>query len=75
MDPNVFMGYLTRGITCVLNSFVHEQYPSNNVDPWCLNIVYHNEGIGFLVSFCRVMQYPSMFQKMCYGAQCIYGIP
>jgi hypothetical protein len=61
MEPDVFMGYPTRGIPCVLNSFGHEQYPSNSVDPWCLIIEYHNEGIGFLVSFGRVMQYPSMF--------------
>jgi hypothetical protein len=33
MKPNVFMGYLTRGIVSVLNSFGHEQYPSkSNVD-------------------------------------------
>jgi hypothetical protein len=37
MEPNVFMGYITRGIAGVLNSFGHEQYPSkNNINPWCL---------------------------------------
>jgi hypothetical protein len=75
MELNVFKGYPTRGIACLLNSFGHEQYPSNNVNPWRLIIKYHNEGIGFLVSFSRVMQYPSTFQNICYGAQCIYGIP
>jgi hypothetical protein len=28
----------------------------------------------FLPGFPRVMQYPSKFQKICYGAQRIYGI-
>jgi len=28
MKPNVFLGYPTRGIASVLNSFGHEQYPS-----------------------------------------------
>jgi len=32
MEPNVFLGYLEKGITSVLNSFGHEQYPSNNLD-------------------------------------------
>jgi hypothetical protein len=79
MEPNVFIRYLTKGIANVLNSFGHEQYPSNNVDPcthpWCLIIKYLNEGIGFLVGFGVVMQYPSKFQKICYRAQKIYGIP
>jgi hypothetical protein len=38
MEPNVFMGYSARGIANVLNNFGHEQYPSNNVNPWCLII-------------------------------------
>jgi len=32
MEPNVFMGYIERGIASVLSSFGHEQYPSNNLD-------------------------------------------
>jgi len=32
MEPNVFLGYLVRGITNVLSSFGHEQYPSNSVN-------------------------------------------
>jgi len=32
MEPNVFMGYLERGITCSLSLFGHEQYPSNSLD-------------------------------------------
>jgi len=32
MEPNVFMEYFERGITSVLNSFGHEQYPFNNLD-------------------------------------------
>ncbi len=37
MEPNVFLGYLVRGIAYVLSRLGHEQYPSNNVDPLCLN--------------------------------------
>jgi hypothetical protein len=29
--------------------------------------------IVFLLGFARAMQYPSKFQKICYGAQRIYG--
>jgi hypothetical protein len=61
-------------IVSVLSSFGHEQYPSNSVHPWCLIINNLNEGIGFLVSFGVVMQYPSKFQKICYRAQRIFGI-
>jgi hypothetical protein len=79
MEPNVFMGYHVRGIVGVLNSFGHEQYPFNNVDPcihpWCLIIKFLSEGIGFFVSFGMVMQYLSKFQKICYRAQRIYGVP
>jgi hypothetical protein len=32
MEPNVFLGYFTRGITGVLSRFGHEQYPSNSID-------------------------------------------
>jgi len=32
MEPNVFMGYPTRRIACVLNSFEHEQYLSNSTN-------------------------------------------
>jgi len=32
-------------------------------------------GITFLLSFARVMQYPSKFQNICYGAQRFCGIP
>ncbi len=78
MEPNVFLGYpvrLAKGIADVLNTFDHEQYSSNNINPWCLIIEYPNEGIGFLVGFGRVTQYPFMCQKICYGAQCISRIP
>jgi hypothetical protein len=63
MEPNVFLGYLIRGIVGVLNSFAHEQYPSNKVNPWCLITEYPNEGIGFLVGSRRATKYPSMFQR------------
>jgi hypothetical protein len=64
MEPNVFMGYFTHGIACVLSSFGHEQYPSNNIDPPCLITKYLNEGIGFLVGFVKATHYPSTFQKI-----------
>jgi hypothetical protein len=32
MEPNVFMGYLVRGIIGVLSSFGHEQYPFESLD-------------------------------------------
>jgi hypothetical protein len=32
MEPNVFLEYLKRGITSVLNSFGHEQYPIDSLD-------------------------------------------
>jgi hypothetical protein len=32
-SPIVFLGYPAKGIANVLNSFGHEQYPYNNVDP------------------------------------------
>ncbi len=76
VEPNVFLGYLARGIASVLNNFGHEQYPSkSNVNPWCLISKYPNVGIGFLVGFGRATKYSSTCQKICYGAQCIYGIP
>ncbi len=55
--------------------FEHEQYPSNSVNPWCLIIEYPNDGIGFLGGFGSATQYLSMCQKICYGAQRIFGIP
>jgi hypothetical protein len=40
MEPNVFLGYLKRGIACLMNPFGHEQYPSNSLDRnnWCYNV-------------------------------------
>jgi hypothetical protein len=54
MKPNVFLGYPTKGIVGVLNSFGHEHYPSNSINPWCLITKYPIEGIGFFVGFGRV---------------------
>jgi hypothetical protein len=75
IEPNVFLGQPMRGIVGVLHSFEDEHLPSNSIDPWCLITKYPNEGIGFLVSFGRVIQYAIMCQNICYGAQCIFGIP
>jgi hypothetical protein len=47
-------GYPTRGIVNVLSSFGHEQYPSNNINAWCLITKYPIEGIAFFVGFGRV---------------------
>ncbi len=55
------MGYPDRGNAC--NIPMHEQYPSNNLDQ---NNLTH---VG------KDMHYPSKFEKICYGAQCIFGIP
>jgi hypothetical protein len=51
--PNVFLGNQIRGITGVLCSFEHEQYPFNSVNPCCLIIEYLNDGIGFLIWLCN----------------------
>jgi hypothetical protein len=32
MEPNVFMGYLEKGIASVMNSFGHEHYPCDNLN-------------------------------------------
>jgi hypothetical protein len=32
MEPNVFLGYLKRGIACLMNPSRHEQYPYNSLD-------------------------------------------
>ncbi len=72
--PNVFLEYPVWDIVGVLSSFGHEQYPfKRDVNLWCLIIEYLNEGIGFLVGFGRVTQYPVMCQNICYGARCIFG--
>ncbi len=35
---------------------------------------YPKQGIALLVGFGKVMKYPSKFQNICYGVQCIYEI-
>ncbi len=64
-----------KGIPSVLCIFEHEQYPSSNVDPWCLIIEYLNENIDFFVGFGMIIEYTYKFQKMCYGTQCNSKIP
>jgi hypothetical protein len=51
MEPNVFLGYLMKGVVGVFNSFGHEQYPSNSRDLLCLITKYPNDDIGFLAGF------------------------
>jgi len=67
IEQNVFMGYPMKGLASVLNFFGHEQYLSNNINPWCLITKYPNEGINFLIGFGKVMQFPSTFPNICYG--------
>ncbi len=37
-------------------------------------LLQNDVGIAFLLGFARALQYPSKFQKICYGAQRFYGI-
>jgi hypothetical protein len=37
-------------------------------------LLQNDVGIAFLIGFAMVMQYPSKFQNICYGAQRFYGI-
>jgi hypothetical protein len=32
MEPNVFLGYLERGIASILSNFGHDQYPFDSLD-------------------------------------------
>jgi hypothetical protein len=75
MEPDVFLQQPMSSIVGILCSFEDEQYLSNSINPLCLITKYPNEGIGFLVGFGKVMQYPIMCEKICYGTQCIFGIP
>jgi len=62
MEPYVFLGYHAWGITSVLISFAHEQYPfKSNIDPWCLYIEYLNEGISFLVKLCNTLSHVKIY--------------
>jgi hypothetical protein len=59
MEPNVFMGYLERGISCSLSPLGHEQYTlliawTNIIQPM-LFTKYPNEGITFFLGFVRAM--------------------
>jgi hypothetical protein len=49
MEPNVFLRYIVKGIVYVLNNFGDEQYPSNNVNPWCLIIQLMKVLVSLLV--------------------------
>jgi hypothetical protein len=42
---------------------------------WFTILLQNDVVIIFLLSFAKAMQYPSKFQKICYGTQKIYGIP
>jgi hypothetical protein len=71
-------GILWEGSACELNSFGHEQNPSDssNQNNWPMVFVdYPNEGIIFLLSFGMAMQYLSRFQYICDGVQRIFSIP
>jgi len=67
MEPNIFLGYPMKGISCLVSPFRHVQYPSNNMDQNNLAhgvTMYPNEGITFLVGFVTTTQYLSKFQKI-----------
>jgi hypothetical protein len=53
-------------------SFEHEQYLSNNVDPWCLIIEYPNDNIGFLVWLCNT---PTSFKRYVLEPNVFPGYP
>ncbi len=42
---------------------------------WFTILSQNVANIAFLLGFLRAIQYPSKFQKICYGTQRIYGIP
>ncbi len=59
VESNVFLGYPKRGITCSLNPFRDEQYPSDSLDQnnsahGVFNV--RNVGIVFLLCFVKAMQ-------------------
>jgi len=59
MEPNVFMGYPKRGISCSLNPLGHEQYTllivwTKIIQPMVFT-KYPNEGIAFFTCFVRAM--------------------
>jgi hypothetical protein len=78
MQPNEFLGYLKRGIACLVSPFEHEQYPSNSMDqnifyPWCYRVAQQRYCVAS--RFCWATQYLFKFQKIEYGAQTILRLP
>jgi len=64
MEPNVFLGYPKKGITCLVNCYGHEQYPYSSLDQNNLThgvTMQPNEGIAFFIGFVRATQYLSKF--------------
>jgi hypothetical protein len=51
MEPNVFFGYLERGIACSLSLFGHEQYPFNSPNQNNSNHGVYNVALRVLQSF------------------------
>ena len=64
MEPNVFIGYLVRGIACSLSLFEHEQYPFNNLNQNNSAHGVYSVGIAFLLGFGGIMHYPSNCRKI-----------
>jgi hypothetical protein len=78
MEPNGFIIYFNRGITCALSTSGHKQYPPKvwiKIIQIMVFIEYPHEGIAFLLGFVKAMQYPSRTFEICYGTQRIYNIP
>ncbi len=73
MEPNVFMGYLIWGIASVLCSFEHEQYPSNNVDPWCLFIEYPNDSLVSLEILVELHNIPQCVKRYVMEPNLFFG--
>jgi hypothetical protein len=65
MEPNVFLGYLEKGITVWPNEGI-TMSPNEGIIvlPNEGIAMSPNEGITFLLGFDRAMQYPSNCQKI-----------
>jgi hypothetical protein len=64
MEPKGFLIYFDRDSACALSNFWHKQYNTPPIT-WTKIIQsmvfteYPHEGIVFILSFVRAMQYPS----------------
>jgi hypothetical protein len=61
MEPNVFIGYLKRGIVGVLSSFEHEQYPFDGLDQNNSAHGVYSVALNILVGLCITVSHVKMF--------------